>query len=123
MNITWEALTIDAADPVELGHWWAETLGWHVVEADPAGTQVENPSGGSPSLFFIPVSDHKVTKNRLHLDVLAEDYAAAVEGLMARGAQRVDIGQPKDAGWVVMQDPEGNEFCVLEPTDEQARYG
>lgn len=115
MKITLEALTVDASDPVSLARWWAETLGWSVVQPDPAGTEVRPPDEPSASLFFILVEDQKLSKNRLHLDLSSDDPTAAVENLEARGAHRVDVGQPDDVTWVVMQDPEGNEFCILDP--------
>ncbi len=115
MVITWEALTIDARDPVSLARWWAQTLGWDLMDPDPAGVEVRPPDGRSSSLFFVRVDDTKQTKNRLHLDLYAEDQAAAVDDLTARGATRAAVGQSPDAGWVVLRDPEGNEFCLLEP--------
>jgi catechol 2,3-dioxygenase-like lactoylglutathione lyase family enzyme len=116
VNLTWEALTIDARDPSACARWWAETLGWEVVFGAPAGVEVRPPHGRGASLFFVPSDDEKITKNRLHMDLYAEDQAAAVERLVARGAERVDIGQG-DADWVVLRDPEGNEFCLLEPRE------
>ncbi len=117
MKLTWEALTIEARDPSACARWWAETLGWDVVSEASAGVEVRSPGGEMASLFFVPSADEKVTKNRLHLDLYAEDQAAAVELLQSRGAERVDIGQSEDAAWVVLRDPEGNEFCLLEPRE------
>ena len=68
-------------------------------------------------LSFLPVSEPKVGKNRIHLDLVSETpehQTEMVERLMALGARRIDIGQG-DVSWVVMADPEGNEFCVLTP--------
>lgn len=113
--LRWEALTIGAQDPVSLARWWAQTLGWDLMDPDPAGVEVRPPHGPSPSLFFVRVDEAKQATNRLHLDLYAEDQAAAVDDLLARGATRADVGQPRDADWVVLHDPEGNEFCLLEP--------
>ncbi|MFW5418090.1 VOC family protein [Nocardiopsis sp. CNT-189] len=115
MEIAWEALTVDAHDPPPLARWWAQTLGWELMEPVPAGVEVRPPDGRSPSLFFTRADGAKPAKNRLHLDLYAEDRAAAVDGLLARGAARADVGQPDDAACVVLRDPEGNEFCLLEP--------
>jgi len=115
MTIRWEALTIDARDPVSLAQWWRQTLGWEVMEPDPAGVEVRSPDGRSPSLFFVAVEEDKQTKNRLHLDLYAEDQAAALEDLINRGATHAAVGQPDDAECIVLRDPEGNEFCLLEP--------
>lgn len=117
MKLTWEALTIDAHDPAACGRWWAETLDWDVASDGPDGVEVRPPGGEGARLFFVPNRDAKVSKNRLHLDLYADDQCAAVRSLRARGAVRVDVGQGDDAGWVVLRDPEGNEFCVLEPRD------
>jgi hypothetical protein len=54
-------------------------------------------------------------KNRLHFDLAPDDQDAEVERLLALGARRVDIGQGETRSWVVLADPEGNEFCVLRP--------
>ena len=72
------------------------------------------PDGSGSALLFIRVPDAKVIKNRLHLDLNPDDQEAEVRRLLALGATRKDIGQG-DAGWVVLADPEGNEFCVLTP--------
>jgi hypothetical protein len=65
-----------------------------------------------PGLLFVPVPEPKESKNRLHLDFRPQDQAAEVERLTELGARRIDIGQGS-ASWVVLADPEGNEFCVL----------
>ena len=65
-----------------------------------------------PGLLFAVSPDAKTTKNRLHIDLRPDDQEAEVERLVDMGARPVDIGQ-HDVGWVVLADPEGNEFCVL----------
>jgi hypothetical protein len=62
--------------------------------------------------LFLNVPESKSVKNRLHLDVVPDDQATEVERLLSLGAQRADIGQGEQT-WVVLADPEGNEFCVL----------
>jgi len=103
---------IDARDPVALGRWWLEALGWVLVEDDPDEFEIRPASDVLPGLIFEPVRDHKRSKNRLHLDLRPDDQDAEVARLLALGASRVDIGQG-DVPWVVLADPEGNEFCVL----------
>ena len=68
-----------------------------------------------PSITFVPVPDQKRSKNRLHIDVnpVGCDQDAEVERLIGLGARRADVGQGSDKTWVVLADPEGNEFCVL----------
>ena len=65
-----------------------------------------------PGLTFVTMYDPKVTKNRLHLDFRPDSQAAEVDRLVTLGAQRADIGQ-NEQPWVVLADPEGNEFCIL----------
>jgi hypothetical protein len=71
----------------------------------------------------VPVPEHKTVKNRLHLDLRADGMPTAdeLERLLALGARRVDVGQAPDATWVVLSDPEGNEFCLLSRTVQEAR--
>ena len=69
-------------------------------------------AGAGPDWLFLPVPDDKVVKNRIHFDFTPDDQAAEVERVIALGARRVDIGQGEQS-WVVLADPEGNEFCIL----------
>ena len=115
-------IAIDSADPAALGAWWAETLGWDVVAPpDPRDFQISMPGSDAwtPSLLFLPSVETKIAKNRIHFDVASGDFDTRdkfVEVLLARGAMLCDIGQA-DVSWTVMADPEGNEFCVLEPNE------
>jgi predicted enzyme related to lactoylglutathione lyase len=116
MSLEWEQVVIDARDPEALGRWWLEALGWTIVNDDPDEFEIRPHEGRLPGLLFEPVHDHKQVKNRLHLDFRPDDQDAEVERLVALGATRVDVGQG-DVSWVVLADPEGNEFCVLsQPT-------
>jgi hypothetical protein len=81
-----------------------------VVLEPSAGTPED---GVVPDLGFNRVSEGKAAKNRLHLDLRPQDQAAEVARLEGLGARRPDVGQGADVTWVVMADPEGNEFCVL----------
>ena len=117
MSLRMQAITIDAADPAALSRWWASVLGWRVTfEAD--DEVVVEPTAGSPEdgvaadLLFVKVADEKAGKNRIHLDLRPDDRDAEVARVEALGARRVDIGQG-DVSWVVLADPEGNEFCIL----------
>lgn len=117
MSLRIQCLTVDSHDPRALARFWADALGWRVTYEEPDEVAVEAPEGSSkelpfPDLLFVRVADEKQTKNRLHLDLRSEGQAADVSRLKM-GAQRVDIGQGEDVTWVVMVDPEGNEFCVL----------
>ena len=114
MSLEWEQVVVDAAQPAALGRWWANALGWVVTfEADDE-YEIRSALDRLPGLVFVPVRDSKVTKNRLHLDFRPDDQTAEVDRLLALGAHRMDVGQGEQR-WVVLADPEGNEFCVLPP--------
>jgi len=119
----------EAHDIAAQARWWAGVLDWqiiyetddevaivprHVTEEWLRSTPWEQVG---PGLSFVNVQEGKTVKNRLHIDLapqLDDDQAAMVESLIARGATRADVGQDEDeATWVVLADPEGNEFCVL----------
>ena len=112
MTLEWEQTTVDADDPAKLGNWWREALGWEIVNDDPEAFEIQPEVDRLPGLLFVRASDAKVTKNRLHLDFRPDDQAREVDRLLDLGASRVDIGQGRQP-WVVLADPEGNEFCVL----------
>jgi catechol 2,3-dioxygenase-like lactoylglutathione lyase family enzyme len=112
MTSTLTEVLIDCADAERLSTFWCDVLGWKVI--DRGGGAVEIGGGTGVTLVFLPVPEPKTIKNRVHLDVKANDgnQAAEVERIEALGARRIDIGQG-DVSWVVLADPEGNEFCVL----------
>ena len=109
MTIRLESVCIDAADPPALARFWSELLGWEITDDDDEEVALE---GDGSVLLLLKVPDTKVVKNRLHLDLRPDDQAAEVARAEALGARRVDIGQG-DQTWVVLADPEGNEFCIL----------
>ena len=114
----------DANDPAALARFWASALGWVIgdaaedeVDVWPAGYHYPDPA--AVPLVFVPVPEAKTGKNRVHLDLASSslaDQAEQVARLRDLGASPADIGQG-DVPWVVLTDPEGNEFCVLEPWD------
>jgi predicted enzyme related to lactoylglutathione lyase len=112
VNLEWEQVVVDAADPVGLGRWWADALGWVVVNDDPEEFEIRPTADRLPGLLFASVPEAKQAKNRLHLDFRPLDQQAEVERLLRAGASRVDVGQGSPT-WVVLADPEGNEFCIL----------
>lgn len=111
MDLSWEQVVVDAKDPVVLGRWWAEALGWVVGDAADE-FEIRPEPDQIPGLLFVPVPERKAGKNRLHPDFRPIDQAAEVDRLLSLGARRVDVGQ-RDAPWVTLADPEGNEFCIL----------
>ena len=112
MSLEWEQTIIDAHDPVSLGRWWCAALGWVVVNEDPDEFEIRPSVERLPGLLFASVPQPKQIKNRLHLDFRPDDRDAEVDRLLALGATRADVGQGEQS-WVVLADPEGNEFCVL----------
>jgi predicted enzyme related to lactoylglutathione lyase len=112
-------IVIDTHDLPGLAGFWTEALGWRVLserdEEIVIGPDVTAPVG----ICFMPVTDAKTVKNRVHLDLTtsAADRDAEIERLLALGARRVDIGQTGQESWTVLADPEGNEFCVVRPKE------
>lgn len=118
MGLRVQSISVDSRDPSALAHFWAEALGWRVTYEEDEEVVLEPPAGSPedgvcPDILFLPVPEGKVVKNRVHLDLRPEDRDAEVARLEGLGARRVDVGQDDSVTWVVMADPEGNEFCVL----------
>lgn len=107
------ALASDGSQRV--GYFWSAALGWPLVWDQDEETAIRSPLGGPKITWGGPPLRMKTAKNRLHFDLAplpGTDQLAEVQRLIALGATRVDIGQG-DVGWVVMADPDGNEFCLL----------
>jgi predicted enzyme related to lactoylglutathione lyase len=120
MTLRVQALVIDAADPSALATFWQELLGWRRTYEEDDEVVLEPPAGSpedgvAADLLFAKVPEGKQAKNRLHLDLRPDDRDAEVARAEALGATRVDVGQDDTATWVVLADPEGNEFCILRP--------
>ena len=116
MALEWQQTIVDARDPVALGRWWQEALGWVVVNDDPEEFEIRPAPDRLPGLLFGRVPEPKTLKNRLHLDFRPDDRDAAVARLLDLGATRADVGQGEQS-WIVLSDPEGNEFCLLSSRD------
>ncbi|MER7506519.1 VOC family protein [Nonomuraea pusilla] len=109
------ALACDGSQ--EVGYFWSEALGWPLVWDQDEETAIRSPHGGPKITWGGPPLMPKPGKNRLHLDLAPPahgDQQAEVDRLLSLGATRIDIGQG-EAGWVVLADPDGNEFCVFPP--------
>jgi predicted enzyme related to lactoylglutathione lyase len=113
MTSKFTELCVDCHDPQALATFWAEVLGYETKKEDDE-VFLEGPPGSGPIILFVQVPEAKTVKNRLHIDVnpIDRDQEEEVERLEGLGATRIDIGQG-NVSWVVMADPEGNEFCVL----------
>jgi len=119
-NLRIQCITIDCHDPLKVAQFWAAALDWKITEQDEIEVVIElldgSPEQGRiPDILFLKNPDKKVGKNRLHLDLRPLDQAAEVARREALGAIKIEIGQSdyEETTWVVMADPEGNEFCVL----------
>lgn len=115
-------IAIDAVQPDVVAQFWCEVLGWQVVEADAEVISIgPADSAGAVTIDVLAVPAGKTAKNRLHLDLRANGVTTSEEldRLLAAGARHADVGQPPDASWVVLADPEGNEFCLLSRTVQQ----
>lgn len=108
-------IAIDAIRPQVVADFWCAVLGWHVVEEDGDIISIAPQDKTWPSIDVIAVPEGKTVKNRLHFDLRADGVSTAeeLERLLALGARRKDVGQGPDVSWVVLADPEGNEFCLL----------
>ena len=104
MPLRIQCVCVDTADPARLASFWQSALGWRRTLEQDGEVVLEPPEGSAEE-----------GKNRLHLDLRPQDQAAEVARLEGLGASRADVGQAADVSWVVMADPDGNEFCVLKP--------
>ncbi len=115
------ALCIDAHDPVGLARFWASVLGWETA-ADPRVGIALRPSDDTGfRIRFLPTREQKTGPNRIHFDVTStalEDQQQTVARSLALGGSHLDVGQRPEEGHVVLADPEGNEFCVIEPGND-----
>jgi predicted enzyme related to lactoylglutathione lyase len=115
MAATFAAIVIDAIDRERVATFWAAVLGWECRSDDDGDLVITDPDGrASFELLVLAVPEHKTVKNRLHIDLTptGADQGEELERLLGLGAVRVDIGQG-ERSWIVLADPEGNEFCLL----------
>ncbi len=122
MTLFVNSLTVDAHDPAALARFWAAALDWPILfEADDEVmiAPFDERKPGVHPILFGRNEDAKSVKNRWHFDLTPTDQQAEVARLEGLGARRADIGQGEVA-WIVMTDPEGNEFCVLRSLPAEA---
>ena len=111
------AVVVDCADPREMSRFWGEGTDWTVHEVTDDLARLRSSEGIGPYLEFVRTDGMTAVQSRVHLDLrpyAGDDQAAEVARLRVLGASDADIGQG-DVPWVVLADPEGNEFCVLTP--------
>jgi predicted enzyme related to lactoylglutathione lyase len=112
------ALGVDANDPPRLARFWAGGLGWKTATASPDGVTLDPADDTGFSLRFLPSQEKKAGPNPLHLHLTStslKDQQQTVARALDLGARHVDVGQRPEEGHIVLADPEGNEFCVIEP--------
>lgn len=117
MPVSLHHIVIDAHDLPGLARFWAAVLGWRILSEREREVVIGPEETAPTGICFMPVTDRKTVKNRLHLDLTApaEDREAEIARILALGATPADVGQTGDESWTVLADPEGNEFCVVRP--------
>jgi hypothetical protein len=126
MTSRFTELAIDCSDPARLARFWCSVLDYEVQDEDEedglitigsasAADGKDHPGPVAPTLTFVHVPEGKTIKNRVHLDVSPADREQdqEVRRLLDLEARHADVGQSGDESWIVLADPEGNEFCVL----------
>lgn len=111
-------VTIDSHDVEAQRSWWAEVLGYTSVEGPWA--LLRDPEGKGVTLYFQEVPQPKTVKNRIHLDLVAADPEAEAQRLVGLGATHVRDVEEGELRWAVLQDREGNEFCLFPAPGSQA---
>ena len=112
MAITIGYVTIDCADPKTLGRFWSEALGWSITYEEADGVLLAGTADACPQLFLQAVPESKTVKNRVHVDLDADDFAAELERLVGLGASVLNQTGDDTKHSAVLADPEGNEFCL-----------
>jgi predicted enzyme related to lactoylglutathione lyase len=125
MPVRLHHIVVDAHDLPGLARFWTQALGWKVLSEREREIVIGTDENAPVGMCFMPVTDPKTVKNRVHLDLTssAQDRDQEIERLVALGARRVDIGQTGTESWTVLADPEGNEFCVIRPKETLIRLG
>jgi predicted enzyme related to lactoylglutathione lyase len=112
------ALTVDANDPLRLARFWGGVLGWETVDGSDDGIALLPSDDTGFRIRFLPTQVEKAGQNRMHVDLTSsslEDQQQTVARSLRLGARHIDVGQRPEERHVVLADPEGNEFCVIEP--------
>jgi predicted enzyme related to lactoylglutathione lyase len=123
MPVRLHHIVLDTHDLPRLARFWTQALGWKVLSQREREIVIGPDDDAPVGICFMPVTDEKQVKNRMHLDLTtaAEDRDAEISRLLALGARLVDIGQDGTESWTVLADPEGNEFCVVRPKTSLTR--
>ena len=120
--VTIHSVTVECSDASVAARFWRDLLGYEVKANHTRSVHLLDPNGLGPDLLFAWTDEVKVGKNRIHLDLRPADQEAAVGLAVALGATLADIDQTGNESWVVLRDPAGNEFCILQTTDDLAAW-
>jgi predicted enzyme related to lactoylglutathione lyase len=115
------ALCFDASDPLRLARFWADVLSWEIVDDPRDGIALLPGNDTGFRLRFLPTREPKTSQNQMHFDLTSSslaDQQQTVARSLALGARHIEVGQTPEDGHVVLADPEGNEFCVIEPDNK-----
>ncbi|MFC1404134.1 MULTISPECIES: VOC family protein [Streptacidiphilus] len=121
MTFQLHALCIDANEPLRLARFWSGVLGWELEDDSDEGTTLLPSDDTGFRIRFLPTQEPKMGRNRMHFDLTStslDDQQRTVSTSLGLGAQHIDVGQRPEDGHVVLADPEGNEFCVIEPDNK-----
>lgn len=116
-RVTLWGIVIDCADPPTLASFWMSFTGYEKEYGDDEWVSLRSP-GGDDRISFQKVPEAKAVKNRVHLDFAATDEEATAGWIESLGATRRWVSEDPDDPFVVLADPEGNEFCILRSEDE-----
>jgi len=119
MPVRLHHIVIDARYLPGLARFWTQALGWQVLSEHENEIVIGADENAPVGMCFMPVTDPKTVKNRVHCDLTSSvaDRDQEIDRLLGLGARRVDIGQTGAESWTVLADPEGNEFCVVRPKE------
>ena len=121
MTVQLSALCLDAHDPLLLARFWARLLGWAAAGESPDGVTLRPAGDTGFRLRLVPSQEPKRGPNELHLHLTStslDDQQQTVAQAIGLGARHLDVGQRPEEGHIVLADPEGNEFCVIEPGNQ-----
>jgi len=123
MPVRLHHIVFDAHDLPGLARFWTQALGWTILSERDREIVIGPNDNALVGICFMPVSDAKTVKNRVHLDLTtsAADRDQEIDRLLALGARHADIGQTGAESWTVLADPERNEFCVVRPKQTLTR--
>jgi catechol 2,3-dioxygenase-like lactoylglutathione lyase family enzyme len=121
LGVRIDCVTVDCADPEGLADFWCALLGYERQESFTSSVRIAPRGGEGPVLLFAPNPGREAVENGMHLDLRPTDHHAAVDHAIALGARRAPWGLA-ESRWTVLEDPEGNEFCILQSERDYVEY-